>query len=85
MAARTARSSTVTGSSRCSCTHANRVCEQVGGVQDRQRLFDVLGLAPVTLWQQNQSTSESGGDLAPIVLADDVQAKIDAGGAAGRV
>ena len=60
----------------------NRVREQVGAVQHGQRLLDVLGLAAVALRRDDQLAGELGGDLAPVVLADDVQAEVDAGGTA---
>ena len=62
----------------------NRVREQVGAVKDWQWILDVLGLAAVALWRHDQLTSEPGGDLAPVVLADDMQAEIDGCRAAGR-
>ena len=62
----------------------DRFREQIGAVQNREWMFDELGLAPVPLGRNDQLAGELGGDLTPVVLADDVQAEINASGTAGR-
>ena len=47
------------------------------------RRVDVLGLAAVALRRDHELAGELGGDLCAVVLADHVQAQVDAGGAAG--
>ena len=58
--------------------------EEAGMVEHRHRRVDVLSLAPLALGRDDELAGELGGDLGAVVLADHVQAQVDAGGAPGR-
>ena len=50
----------------------------------RHRGLDELGLAAVALGRHDQLAGQLAGDLGSVVLADDVQAQVDARRTAGR-
>jgi hypothetical protein len=79
MAERAARSSIVTGSSRCSCTHAKAAVKRSESLSGGKG-FSMYCAWPPSRWGGNhQLPGKHGGDLAAIVLADDMETQINAG------
>ncbi len=56
--------------------------DRVGG-RGRQRPVNVLGLPAVAVWRHHHPPRDGVGHPAPVLLADQVQAGIDAGSGAG--
>ena len=83
MCARSASCSTVISSSRCRSIHTS-TSPTVSHWRAGQRSLDVLGLAAVAVRRHHHPPGDLVGDLGPLLLADDVQAGVDAGGGAGR-
>lgn len=65
--------------------HPGEGCaEGFGLVGADQRRFDILGLVAVALGRDDHATGDGGSDVGAVVLADDMERKIDGGRGSGR-
>lgn len=61
-----------------------RCAEGFGLVGADQRRFDILGLVAVALRRDDHATGNGRSDVGAVVLANDMERKIDGGGGSGR-